>query len=248
VHTDDVLAAAVEIVTEAGAMAASRQEGVVERTKPGTTSLAGAVVTDVDLAVERYVDEQLARRYADDGLVGEEYADRPGTSGRTWYVDPVDGTLNYARGLGPWSVVLSAWRGDDVELVAVWSHDRVWTASVGAGAYLGGVRLRLPAEPETGGPVHAPARLVGAVAAAGWLARTVESSAAQMCQVADGRATGTVRLGGERRDAHGPALLVAEAGGVVTDLAGGPWSAASTGLVAGRTGVHAELLRLAALA
>lgn len=243
--TEDALAVAVDVVTAAGAMAASRQEGVVERTKPGTTSLAGAVVTDVDLDVERYVDEQLALRCAGDGLVGEEYADRPGNSGRTWYVDPVDGTLNYARRLGPWSVVLAAWRGDDVELVAVWSQDHVWTAAVGAGAQLDGVRLHLPVEPEPGGPVHATARLVGDVAAAGWLARTVETSAAQMCQVADGRATGTIRLRGDRRDAHGPALLVAEAGGVVTDLAGGPWSAGSTGLVAGRVGVHAQLLELA---
>lgn len=62
--------------------------------------------------------------------------------------------------------------------------------------------------------------------------------------MADGRAVGSIRARGHRRDLHGPALLVAEAGGVVTDLAGGPWDATSTGLVLGRAGVHADLLAL----
>lgn len=242
--TDDALAVAVEIVTAAGAMAAARQDGVAERTKPSSHSLAGAVVTDVDLEVERYVDAELARRRPDDGLVGEEYVNRRGRSGLTWCVDPVDGTLNYARRLGPWSVVLSAWSGDEAELVAVWSDGRCWTAARGSGAHLDGARLRLPAEPEPRGIVQVTARLAAPVAEQGWLARTLESSAAQMCQVADGRANGTIRLRGDRRDAHGPALLVEEAGGLVTDLAGGPWSGASRGLVAARTGVHADLLAL----
>ena len=242
--TKDALAVAAEIVTAGGELAAARQDGVTERTKGDMHSLAGAVVTDVDLAVERYVDEQLSARCPDDGLVGEEYADRRARSGRTWYVDPVDGTLNYARRLGPWSVVLSAWHGEEAELVAVWSDGRCWTAALGAGAHLDGVALRVPVGPEPKGLVTANARLVGAVAARGWLGRTVESAAVQMCQVADGRATGSIRLRGHRRDTHGPALLVAEAGGTVTDLDGGAWSASSRGLVAARPGVHAELLAL----
>src|SRR5680860_1030432 len=114
----DALTVATEIVTAGGELAAARQDGVSERTQGDVRSLAGAVVTDVDLAVERYVDETLAARCPDDGLVGEEYANRRGTSPRTWVVDPVDGTLNYARRLGPWSVVLSAWTGDELGLVA----------------------------------------------------------------------------------------------------------------------------------
>ncbi|HZI98324.1 MAG TPA: inositol monophosphatase family protein [Actinomycetales bacterium] len=240
----DALTVATEIVTAGGELAAARQDGVSERTKGDVRSLAGAVVTDVDLAVERYVDETLAARCPDDGLVGEEYANRRGTSPRTWVVDPVDGTLNYARRLGPWSVVLSAWTGDEPELVAVWSDGRCWTATRGGGAHLDGAALHVPVDPEPKGIVTANARLVGAVAARGWLGRTVESAAIQMCQVADGRSTGTIRLRGDRRDTHGPALLVAEAGGTVTDLDGRAWSASSRGLVAARAGVHAELLAL----
>lgn len=243
--TDAALEIAVRLVTHAGEQAAERQAGVLEQIKPGMATLTGAVVTEVDLAVERFVDDELARLCPDDGLLGEEYADRPGSSGRTWVVDPVDGTLNYARRLGPWSVVLSAWRGDSPELVAVWTDGRVWTATAGGGAHLDGVPLTLPPqEVEAGGIVSLPAVLVGVAAEAGWLPRVVSSSAAQICEVADGRSTGSVRLRGERRDLHGPALLVHEAGGVVTDRRGRPWDGASQGLVMARAGAHAELLAL----
>ncbi len=236
---------AVELVTAGGRLAVARQAGVVERTKAGADSLAGRVVTDVDVEVEHLVDDELARRRPDDAFLGEEFADRPGSSGLTWLLDPVDGTLNYARSLGPWSCVLSAWRGAAPEVVAVWTGGRVWTAARGRGAFLDGQRLRLPAdEVEPGGIVQASARLAGAVAAAGWLTRVVDSSAAQVAQVADGRVVGSLRLRGDPRDLHAPALLVAEAGGVVTDLAGGAWDRTSGGLVVARAGAHAGLLRL----
>jgi myo-inositol-1(or 4)-monophosphatase len=245
---DDLLEAldfAGELVTRCGHQAAARQRGVVEHAKPGG-SLAGTAVTDVDLDLERAVDEAVAQRYPADGLLGEEGTDRAGTSGRTWVVDPVDGTLNYARRAGPWSVVLCAWDGDDPLLAAVWSDGVLYTAAAGRGARMDGAVLALGDGPaEAGGIVRVPAALAAATDAAGWLARTVESSAAELVAVADGRSTGAVRLRGDRRDLHGPALIAQEAGARVTDLDGGPWTGASPGLVLGHPGAHADLLALA---
>lgn len=236
------------LVTRCGHEAARRQLGVVERRKPAA-ALTGSAVTDVDLELELAIDAELAKHFPDDGLVGEEQVDRSGTSGRTWMVDPIDGTLNYARRLGPWSVVLSAWRGDLPELVAVWTGEVLYTAARGQGTFrtLAGTveRLTLPAaEVEAGGIVRVPAALVPDVVRAGWLPKIVESSASEIASVADGRVTGSVRLRGERRDLHAPALLVAEAGGTVTAPDGGPWDGTTTGLVVGRAGAHADLLRL----
>jgi myo-inositol-1(or 4)-monophosphatase len=243
--TDDALAFAAGLVQACGEYAAAQQAGVAEEKKKDAPSLSGAVVTAVDLEVERRVDAALADRFPADAFVGEEYALRPGTSGRTWHVDPVDGTLNYARRLGPWSVVLSAWTDERCDLVAVWTQGVLYTAARGRGAWRDGERLRLPvSDVERGGLVRVPARIAAAALAAGWLARSVDSSATEMCQVADGRITGTVRLGGHPRDLHGPALLVEEAGGRVTDLSGGEWTSSSTGLVAAATGAHAALLEL----
>lgn len=240
----EALVFAGELVTRCGHEATRRQAGVLERRKPAA-ALTGSVVTDVDLDVEQAVDVALAQRFPDDGLLGEEQVDRAGTSGRTWVVDPVDGTLNYARRLGPWSVVLSAWRGDVPELVAVWTGGVLYTAARGHGAFRDGQRLHLPGSAvEAGGIVRVPASLVPAVVRAGWLPKIVESSAAEVASVADGRVTGSVRLRGDRRDLHGPALLVAEAGGVVTSPDGGPWDGTTTGLVMATPGAHAALLRL----
>lgn len=241
----DALAFAGELVTSCGRRAADLQPVAVERKKSTSGSLAGAVVTDVDLVVEHLVDDAVADRYPDDALVGEEFAHRAGSSGRTWHVDPVDGTLNYARRLGPWSVVLSAWRDEDCELVAVWTQGRLYTAARGLGAWRDGQRLRLDEGPrEQGGVVRVPPVLAAPAQAAGWLARSVDSSATEICSVADGRVAGTVRLSGHPRDLHGPALLVHEAGGRVTDLRGGDWSASSRGLVVAHAGAHGDLLGL----
>lgn len=247
---DDVLEAldvAARLVADCGHYAAQQQGGVVEEVKDDAATLAGAVVTAVDREVEGRIDAALSAAFPGDGLVGEEYVDRAGTSGRTWYADPVDGTLNYARRLGPWSVVLSAWRGDECELVAVWTQGAVYTAAQGRGAHQDGRPLRLgPAPAERSGIVRVPPRLAAAAAARRWSVRGIESSATELCQVADGRILGTVRLGGLRRDLHGPALLVQEAGGVVTDLAGGAWDAETKGLVVAAPSTHRGLLELVA--
>ena len=60
--------------------------------------LATEFVTDVDRAAEDLLLAGLARLFPGDGVTAEESAPAPGSSGRTWYVDPVDGTTNYVHG------------------------------------------------------------------------------------------------------------------------------------------------------
>lgn len=246
------------LVTRLGEEATRRQLDAVEQRKPAA-ALTGSVVTDVDLDTERAVDEALRERFPADGIIGEEGADRPPAdpeTGRTWVVDPIDGTLNYARRLGPWSVVASAWRGPrerpQVESVAVWTGGHLYTAVAGRGAFVrvGGPdaeprRLHLEGPAEPGGVVRAGAGVLGAVKEAGWLAKVVESSAAEVVSIADGRVMGTLRLGGDRRDLHGPALLVAEAGGAVVPLDGEPLSGVSRSLVLAHPGAVDGLVALA---
>ena len=132
-----------------------------------------------------------------------------------------------------------------LESVAVWTDGALYTAAAGRGATQDGRRLQLADEPEPGGVVRAEARLLPAVQAAGWLPRTVESSAAEIVSIADGRVMGTLRRGGNRRDLHGPALLVSEAGGAVVPLDDAPLSGASRGLVIAHPQLVEQLLPLA---
>ena len=82
-------ALAADLVREAALLAARiRAEGLdVSRKTSGSD-----VVTQADLAAERLIVQQLTAERPDDAIVGEEGASRSGTSGRTWVIDPVDGT------------------------------------------------------------------------------------------------------------------------------------------------------------
>ena len=244
---EEALAFAGALVSRLGEVATQLQGSAVEQHKPAA-ALTGSVVTDVDLDLEQAVDDAVRRRFPADGVVGEEGADRPPADpqrGRTWVVDPIDGTLNYSRRLGPWAVVVSAWRGWQVESVAVWTGGALYTAAVGRGATKDGRRLQLGGVAEPGGIVHVGASLILAVQRAGWLPRTLQSSASEIVAIADGRVMGTVRQHGDRRDLHAPALLVSEAGGGVVPLDGAPLSGASRGLVVAHPQAVEQLLALA---
>ena len=62
------------------------------------------LVTAADQDVERFVTKALAKAFSEDGIFGEEGAAHQGTSGRTWVIDPIDGTFNFVRGGDQWAI------------------------------------------------------------------------------------------------------------------------------------------------
>ena len=109
-------ALAARVVREAGALAEQmRSEGLTAENKTSVSD----VVTAADHAAERLVVETLATACPEDGVLGEEGAARTGTSGRTWVIDPVDGTYNFVAGLGWWCSAVALLDGDDLVLGAV---------------------------------------------------------------------------------------------------------------------------------
>ncbi|MBC9957651.1 inositol monophosphatase family protein [Yimella sp. cx-51] len=77
-----------------------------------TKSSATDVVTEMDRRSEQLLQDELTRRRPDDGLLGEEGASTVGTSGITWVVDPIDGTVNYLYQLPAYAVSVAACTGD----------------------------------------------------------------------------------------------------------------------------------------
>ncbi len=114
-------ALAVDLVREAGHLAhRMRADGLAAEHKTS----ASDIVTAADRAAERLIVQRLARERPLDAVVGEEGTDRPGTSGRSWVIDPVDGTYNFHRGLTWWCSALALADADDVRLGAVFHpHD-----------------------------------------------------------------------------------------------------------------------------
>lgn len=109
-------ALAARLVRDAGTLAARmRAEGLDAATKTSVSDL----VTAADHAAERLVVDGLAVERPEDGVLGEEGASRAGTSGRTWVIDPVDGTYNFVAGLDWWCSAVALTDGDDLVLGAV---------------------------------------------------------------------------------------------------------------------------------
>jgi len=95
----------------------------VRRERPETVTVdrtklnASDVVTAADLAAERLLREMLAAERPDDAILGEEGGATAGTSGLTWVVDPIDGTVNYLYGLPSTSVSVAVVAGEPVNLI-----------------------------------------------------------------------------------------------------------------------------------
>ncbi len=113
---DQDAALAARLVRDAGALAhRMRAAGLDAETK---TSISD-VVTAADHAAERLVVDALAAERPDDGVLGEEGASRTGRSGRTWVIDPVDGTYNFVAGLDWWCSAIALTDGDELVLGAI---------------------------------------------------------------------------------------------------------------------------------
>jgi histidinol-phosphatase len=95
-------------------------------------------VTDADTAVEEVIRRTLGRARPRDAVHGEEMADT-GWGPRRWVIDPIDGTKNFVRGVPVWATLIALMINDEVAVgvVSAPALGRRWWASLGAGAYVG---------------------------------------------------------------------------------------------------------------
>jgi myo-inositol-1(or 4)-monophosphatase len=135
---DDALLAA-RLVREAGSLAARmRAQGLDPQVKTSVSD----VVTAADHAAEAHVVRRLATERPHDAILGEEGAARAGSSGRTWVIDPVDGTYNFVQGLDWWCSALALEQSGEAVLGAVFHpHD---DAEYVGGPGLPGTRNAVP--------------------------------------------------------------------------------------------------------
>jgi myo-inositol-1(or 4)-monophosphatase len=140
----ELLAVALDAaLATARLVAESRPEGGPQVTATKTT--ATDIVTEVDEAAERMLVERLLESRPDDGVLGEEGADVTGSSGVTWVIDPIDGTVNFLYGIPTYAVSVAARVGDEVVAGVVTNpvSGETWTARLGHGAHHDGRALRV---------------------------------------------------------------------------------------------------------
>jgi myo-inositol-1(or 4)-monophosphatase len=194
------------------------------------------LVTDYDLASERAIRATLGAAFPSHRIVGEEHETRAGESSLTWYVDPIDGTTNYAHGHPFFAISIALYDGD-VGLVGVVEAPALgacWTAVKGGGAFRNDAPVSVSdcaalgdALSATGFPYDCWTSVDDNVAETTALLKRVRgirrcgSAAIDLAFVADG----TYDLYWEKRlsawDMAAGAVLVLEAGGALSDFSGG---------------------------
>ncbi|MFA9445477.1 inositol monophosphatase family protein [Egicoccus sp. AB-alg6-2] len=115
-----------------------------------TKSTVTDPVSEADRASERLIADRLAAVRPDDGLLGEEgQAERRGTTGLRWVVDPLDGTVNFLYGIPAWCVSIACedGRGSLVGVVHDPSRDETFAAVRGGGAHVNGASLHVSDAP-----------------------------------------------------------------------------------------------------
>ena len=100
----------------------------------------GSFVTDVDREIERRIRERLGRSFPDHGIVGEELGSDAATAPVRWYLDPIDGTHNFMRGVPLFATLLAVECGGETQVgvVSAPALGQRWWASRGAGAWTRG--------------------------------------------------------------------------------------------------------------
>ncbi|MXZ84261.1 MAG: inositol monophosphatase [Acidimicrobiia bacterium] len=110
----------------------------------------GSPVTDADKAAEAFLRENLTKRFPDDAVIGEEFPEEEGTSGRTWIIDPIDGTRSFVRGVPLYTTLLAMidQDGPAIGVAAVPGLDEAVWAGRGLGCYHNGRRCQVSSQAE----------------------------------------------------------------------------------------------------
>lgn len=219
----------------------------------------GSPVTQADRAAERFLRERIESRHPEDGIHGEEEDDRPGTSGRTWVIDPIDGTKAFAHGVGTFSNLLYVEdeHGPAVGVINLPALGETVWAGRGRGCFLDGAPCRVSSRSRiegsylscTGFHEWTPS-MFEAVTGAGLQLRTW-GDAYGYALVASGRVEAMMDPLLAWWDLAALLVIVPEAGGVITSVEGAEPSAPSVdhpeyrwSALASNGAFHDELVRL----
>lgn len=257
-----LLTEAFEVAHRAADAAARIHRGHVGAPLDVTTkSTAIDLVTEVDRLSEEAIRGEIATAFPDHVVWGEEEGSSRGDARHRWIVDPLDGTVNYAHGVPVYAVSIGFEVDGEVVLGVVLdtAHGERFAARQGLGATRDGAPIHVSATSElveamlsTGFAYNAPtiARNLEAFARVVPAARAVRrpgAAALDLCAVACGRFDGYWELDLKAWDVAAGRLIVQEAGGTATNLAGAPYRWGDDGMMATNGHLHARLLDLVGL-
>ena len=248
--------------------AARRASQIINRASQDIEHLTIAVkkqndfVTEVDRAAEKVIVETLREAYPDYAILAEESGRTAGSESESeyeWIIDPLDGTTNFIHGFPQYAVSIALARRGVVEQAVVFDPTRneLFTATKGGGAFLNDRRIRVSkrlrlqdALVGTGFPYRQFAHVDTYLAIFKELTqksaglRRPGAAALDLAYVAAGRLDAFWEFGLSPWDMAAGSLLISEAGGLVSDLAGESTYLTTGNVVAGTPKVFPQLLQL----
>jgi myo-inositol-1(or 4)-monophosphatase len=264
----------VDIARQAGKVALDHWGQVARLTKTHSMTTDEAV-TEADRATQRLIVAALRKRFPGEGIIGEENdtgsaitAEIPDPMGRTWVIDPIDGTNNYINGYGTFAVCIGLLEKGRPILGVVYdvARDAMYAAASGEGAWLGSKRLQVQQTPLADSSMlmltsnlidkagRCPQWACKWIGQTNWKIRMLGSAAMEAIHVAAGVAHGAVTVNGKLWDVAAAAAVVLEAGGIVTDLKGkdifpyrlDQYTGAKVPFLAAAPAAHSELVQVIA--
>ncbi len=216
------------------------------------------LVTEADRTSEKLIVERLRGHFPTHSIVAEEGGGNEGTSEFRWYVDPLDGTTNFAHGFPVYNVTLALERAGELIAGVIYdpTRDEMFQAELGGGAFLNHERIR----------VSQAARVEDSLSATGFPSRKrhqnvnvhyyyqlamlshgvrrAGAAAIDLAYVACGRLDFFWEFALNPWDVAAGVLLVREAGGLCTDMHGDPIDLRGPHILADNTLLHQEVLEL----
>jgi len=252
---DGALRVASEAAREAGALLLEQFR------RPQRVAYKGEVdlVTEADVRSERLIVSRLAAAFPDHAIVGEELGQHESAQARyCWYVDPLDGTTNFAHGFPVFAVSIGLVEDNEPLVGVVFNPilDELFTAVRGRGAWLNAAPIRVSETPRlaeallgTGFPTRKRTaspniRYYWEFTLRSHGVRRAGAAALDLCSVACGRFDGFWEFGLRPWDTAAGVLLVREAGGRVTDFEERPYHLGDPVLVASNGKIHEEMCRV----
>jgi len=247
-----MLQTAIEAARQAGQVIADRYPAGRDVTVKGYRD----IVTDTDTAAEAIILDVIRARFPDHTIISEEAGGGEIGSGYTWLVDPLDGTTNYAHRVPVFAVSIGVLEGGEPLIGVIHDplRDQTFVAERGAGARFDEAPMH----------VSLVSRLSHSVLSVDWghsdevrrqtldlllrvaprcgTVRALGSAALALAYVAAGWLDGYFNLALKPWDVAAAMLLIAEAGGRCTTVAGEPYGVDSSGCLATNGLIHEELL------
>ncbi len=225
-----------------------------------TTKSANDFVSEVDKMAEQAIIAQIQNAFPEHTILSEESGEIIGKSKYKWIIDPLDGTTNYLHGFPQYAVSIAMLEGESIKHAVVYDpfKDELFSASRGGGAFLNQKhRLRVSKTKGfentligTGFPFKQPKYLdiyLATFRAVHPLVsgiRRAGSAALDLAYLAAGRLDGFWEIGLNAWDIAAGILLIEEAGGFVSDFAGGKNFLENGNVVAGNSQVFPLLIKI----